>query len=358
MAGVMPVAALALLAWLAPARLGAQNPAAGQQPPPKAPEKAQGPPSGAVEEAPYKIRTRVELVVVPVTVKNAAGQLVSDIRAPEFRIFEDEVEQALEVFSVDPFPISAVVLLDNALETSAAESLQMAAPSIAGGFAEGDEVAVLLFDLLTRPVIHFTPDNDALHSALKRMGVDSRFPGGVGSGPMTAGPRVNQTPAEPRVAPRTQAKGGFIKNIDDAVHTAAELLKDRGRDRRKIIFLVSDGMNSRNNTYSFDETLKLLLTADISVYAIGVGQAALGRVLNPLARYASRTGGDVFYASKRGSLESIFARVTEQARNQYTLAYAPRGTSRNADYHNIEVRVRRPGLNILTRQGYYRVPPP
>jgi hypothetical protein len=35
------------------------------------------------------------------------------------------------------------------------------------------------------------------------------------------------------------------------------------------------------------------------------------------------------------------------------LAYAPAGTDRGAEYHSIEVRVRREGLTILAREGYY-----
>ena len=42
----------------------------------------------------------------------------------------------------------------------------------------------------------------------------------------------------------------------------------------------------------------------------------------------------------------------EEARNQYTLYYSPKG-DRKVDYHTIEVRVRREGLTILARQGYY-----
>jgi len=47
------------------------------------------------------------------------------------------------------------------------------------------------------------------------------------------------------------------------------------------------------------------------------------------------------------------AYCVDRARNQYTLAYAPSGTDRGAEYHSIEVRVRREGLTILTREGYY-----
>jgi hypothetical protein len=52
-------------------------------------------------------------------------------------------------------------------------------------------------------------------------------------------------------------------------------------------------------------------------------------------------------------MEELYSRVTEEARNQYTLAYSPSGTDRSTEYHSIEVRVKREGLTILTREGYY-----
>lgn len=73
------------------------------------------------EDPRARIRTTVELVVVPVTVKDGTGNLVSDLREGEFRIFEDGVEQQISLFSVEAFPLSAVVLLDDGLRKKAAE---------------------------------------------------------------------------------------------------------------------------------------------------------------------------------------------------------------------------------------------
>jgi len=84
-----------------------------------------------------------------------------------------------------------------------------------------------------------------------------------------------------------------------------------------------------------------------------VGRSYLDRKLNRLQSYAHDTGGDVYYAERRNSLEELYSRVTEQARNQYTLAYSPQGNDKGKDYHPVEVRVRRPGLNIITREGYF-----
>jgi VWFA-related protein len=311
------------------------------------------------EDPRTRIRTTVELVVVPVTVKDRQGKLVADVRREEFRIFEDNVEQQIEVFSVDPFPLSAVVLLDNGLKLKTAEQLQSSLPALAGGFSESDEVLVCRFDTIFEPLGDFARDNDKLLTQLKRLDLGKTFPG-QGSGPMTAGPRINAGAGTPGVPGRAQTTlgGRENKNIDDAVYAAGQLLRGRERGRRKIIYLISDGLNSRNNTYSFTDTIKLLLSADISVYAIGVGEAALNRGTAVLSKYARATGGDVFYASKRAELEDLYAQVTEEARNQYTLAYVPQKTDRTLEYHTIEVRVRRTNLGLLARDGYYAAPKP
>jgi VWFA-related protein len=317
-------------------------------------------PAGAFgqEDPRARIRTTVELVVVPVTVKDRAGRLVDDVRQDEFRVFEDGIEQKISLFSVDPFPLSVVLLLDNALKQKPAEQVASTLPAIAGGFSESDEVAICRFDSLFEPLGGFGTDNDKLLTQLKRLELDRTFPG-EGSGPMTAGPRINAAPA-PGAPGRAQTRLGArdTKNVDDALFAAGELLRGRERGRRKIIYLVSDGLNSRNNSASFSDTIKLLLSADISVYAIGVGDALLNRGTSVLAKYAHATGGDVFYAASRADLEGLYSRVAEQARNQYTLAYVPQKTDRTLEYHAIEVRVRRSGLTLLARDGYYVLPKP
>jgi VWFA-related protein len=85
-----------------------------------------------------------------------------------------------------------------------------------------------------------------------------------------------------------------------------------------------------------------------------VGKSLVGeRGLAALQKYAAGTGGDTFFAAKQPELERLYSDVTEEARNQYTLTFQPSGVQKDHDFHPIEVRVRRPGLNVLTRQGYY-----
>lgn len=307
-----------------------------------------------------RIRTTVSLVVVPVTVKNSSGELVTDLQQGDFRILEDGVEQPIAQFSADPFPLSAAILIDDDLKVGTAEKVQKTLAAVASGFSASDEASVWRFDEVPDQISEdFIADNDKLLTQLKQIDLSSSFPGS-GSYTMTNGPRVNTAqPPGPATVPTENNGHPNTKHIDDAIFAAAQQLQDRPPERRRIIFLISDGQNAKNNTHKYDETLKLLLSNNISVYAVGVGEANLNRGVtflgnNVLAKYARATGGDIFYGDvTRENLESLYARVSEQARNQYTIAYSGAHTDRSKPYHSIEVRVRRPGLYLLSRDGYY-----
>jgi len=308
-------------------------------------------PAGFQEDIRQRIRTTSELVVVPVTVMDQRGNFVLDIRREEFRILEDEVEQQIELFSTDPFPLSAVVLIDNALQPQPAERVQQSLGAIAGGFGPSDEVMPCLFETFVEPLSDFVSDNDQLYTKLRAVDLSAELPG-LRAGPLTATPRVTTAPSAGRPMPRSST-GRRAKSILDAVHFAAEALEKRPRDYRKIVLVISDGSSSGSGAYRFDVVRARLLAADVTVYAVGVSKAVVGRSGSVLARLAYETGGDTFYASDRAGLESYYTRVAEQARNQYTLAYIPRRTDRSRTYHSLDVRVRRPDLVVVARQGYF-----
>lgn len=308
-----------------------------------------------------KIVSNVSLIVVPVTVKDSSGELVTDLQRNDFRIFEDGIEQPIEVFSADPTPLVAAIVVDDDLKQSTAEKVQKSLESVASGFGPDDQASLWVFDAVPQKISDdFIADNDKLLTALKRVQLSSSIPG-MGSYAMTAGPRVNTSSMPgPLETPPENNRPPITKHIDDAVYEAGQQLQDRPRDMRRIIFLISDGQNAKNNTHKYDETLRLLLSSDISVYAVGVGEANLNRGTtklgnNVLAKYARATGGDIFYGGvTRANLEELYARVSEQARHQYTLAYSGAHSDRSKPYHSIEVRVKRPGLSLLARDGYYQ----
>jgi VWFA-related protein len=335
---------------------GQSQPQTGQSPPQGAKPQAakqQNPNQGA--DARSRIRIRTELVIVPVTVKNRDGVLMGDLIRDEFRVYCDNVEQQIVYFTSDPFPLSAVVLIDNNLSIKSAEQVQKSLTAISAGFGPLDEVALVTYDQFPNTVADFSFNNDQLFTTLKRLDLESHFPGPPSGGPLTSGATVNGRSAETGLpTPQGVKQEVETKDLDDAVFAAGEMLKGRGRDRRKIIFLISDGNNSRSNTHTLDQTLQMLLNADVSVYSISVGHAFLQKQSTRLERYATTTGGDTFYAGKDRGLENLYSGVTEQARNQYTLTFGPQDTDHTKDFHTIEVRVRRPDLDVTARQGYYQ----
>jgi Ca-activated chloride channel family protein len=297
------------------------------------------------------------LVVLPVTVKDSSGELVPDLHRDEFRIFEDDVEQNIDVFSAEAFPLSLVVLIDNDLKDKDAEQVRASLESIVAGLSETDEAFVCRFDQFFHSGQGFTSDQDKLVAELKRTKLDTEPSVGPPGGPFR-GPSINNHPVDtrPSADPGVQIVGAQpTKALDDAVFAAAQLLHDRGRDRRKVILLISDGVNGgkKFNAVSYDDVVKALLRENITVYSVAVASAYLERKLSRLIGYAKATGGEMFFSAKRESLEKLYSRVTEEARNQYTLGYVPRGTDRSAEFHSVEVRVKREGLTVKTRDRYY-----
>jgi VWFA-related protein len=336
--------------------LAAQEPQKGAAPAPP----QQNPPASAPQNRQGRITFSVNEVVVPVTVKDRSGSLVPDLRIDEFRIFEDNVEQRVSSFRVDPLPISMVLLIDNDLKSKDAKQVSESLRAVVASLSLNDEAFVCRFDQFFHEGKGFVSDQDKLLTELKRTRLDDEPSVGPSSPAISNGPSINghsATSDAPNITGATlNIKGQPTKALDDAVYAAAQLLKDRDpeRQRRKIIFLISDGVNgAKFNTNNYDTVRKELLRNNIAVYGVGVGSAFFERRFERLSKYAHDTGGDVYYGLKSRAMEELYARVTEEARNQYTLAYSPSGTDRGTEYHSIEVRVRREGLTILAREGYY-----
>lgn len=302
----------------------------------------------------FRLRTTVELVLVPVTAKDRRGDLVTDLRREEFRLYENGKEQPIDYFSIDPFPLSAVILVDAGLARAAHEKVQATLPVVPSIFGPADEFALYVFDTYPRQVLDFTYDSEQLRLAVRSLVETSApVPTGITGGPMSAGPRINNWPVGPGVPSTLPRSSKSVKGIHDALYEAALALRDREPGRRRVIFIVSDGLNSRLNTHTYEETRDLLLEQEVSVYAIGVGNARFavgGTVLNT---YARATGGDAYSPVKEDGLASAWSRVAEQARNQYTLVYSARPAPGGREYRRITVRVDRPGVNLLARDGYF-----
>jgi VWFA-related protein len=186
---------------------------------------------------------------------------------------------------------------------------------------------------------------------------------------MASGPSVNGRSLDPGAPPpqaRTYQPEPHVLN--DAILAAALDLAKRGSLRRKVILVISDGQELNSNA-SYRDVLKVLQTYQILVYAVAVGGGSipgyrqLQKIHLPgqaygdiLPRYAAATGGQVFPEMSADAIEGAYQRLTVVARNQYTLGYTTTAAVTGA-YREIEVRVKRPGLQVIAKPGYYPLPP-
>ena len=350
-AAILCSGAYSAIVYALPQQSGSNNP-----PPAQAPATPQEP---KTQQQPG-IRVVTNLVNLSVTVKDGSGNLVPDLHKDEFRIFEDDVEQTVDTFSSDAYPLSLILLIDNDLKAKDAEQVKESIRAVVAALSANDEAFVCRFDQFFHPGKGWTTDQDKLLTELKRTEAEPtmRQDAAPPSAAINNGPTINGHSAigdaPSNIATTMVIKGQTNKALDDAVFASAGLLGDRGKNRRKLILLVSDGQNnSKFNKNNFDVTLKELVRNEVSVYSLAVSSAYFDRKFSRLVDYSKRSGGDVYFAAKQNAMEQLYSRITEEARHQYLLSYIPRGTDRRAPYHAIEVRVKREGLNILTREGYF-----
>ncbi|MFZ0313485.1 MAG: VWA domain-containing protein [Candidatus Korobacteraceae bacterium] len=351
------------------------QPAPGQtnpQPPPPGSQEIKTVPPGSVPSSEngrdelMTLTKTVTFVTVPVTVKDNEGKLVEGLLAKDFSIYEDGSLQKLTFFTSDPFPLSAALIVDQGLPDPVLRKVNQTFSALGGAFGPFDEVAVFTYGNTVSKRQDFG-NSTRMEMALQRIKDDSGNTAGaaVVGGPFGSGPQTNSKPMPGAGQVITPTPESHVLN--DAILMAAQELAHRAPTTRKIIFIISDGQEFGSRA-SYAQVLKVLLTDGIAVYAIGVDTAGMlnkpvSKVHIPgfgysniLPRYVNATGGDVLNEFSKESIESAYQRITLEARNQYTLGYntAQRPSS---NYRDIEVRVKKPGLEISAKHGYYPLPP-
>jgi VWFA-related protein len=321
----------------------------------------------------YKLVVPVNFVQVPVTVKDRSGQLVPSLTSNDFKVYEDGLPQELKFFTADAFPLSAAIVVATDMPASSMKKINESLPALIGAFSQYDEVALYRYGHNTSQISGYTGAANlptATLNRIKRPGRESgpATAGGPFGGPSLNGHSVNDPNATGGRSTDVQTPPREFYVLNDAILLAAQGLSRRDKSRRRVIFVISDG-RELGSTATYDEVKKVLLSNNISVFAVGVDAAAipiydkLNRVRVPgfgtaniLAKYANDTGGNVIAEFDRQGIEQAYAQIAETARNQYTLGYTTRATQAS-NYRTIDVRVLRPNLTVIAKPGYYPLPP-
>ena len=259
------------------------------------------------------------IVLVNTTVQDKAGHAVFGLKRSQFKVFEDGVEQPIDIFAAESTPYAAVILLDTSGSMEERIGIvRSAAIKFLDGLRTDDMAAVFKFDSKVKLLQDFSSSRDIAEEIYD-----------------------------------LKADGYTVLN--DAIVKAAANLAKRPEKRRAIIVL-SDGEDTKSGS-SAGKALKAALAANALIYTVDMSSMENSgpmRMQNRgvLKNFAEKSGG-TFIATPGGSaLRDAFASIAEELGVQYTIGYQPANSKKDGKWHTIEVRVAKPNLQIRARQGY------
>ncbi len=323
------------------------------------------------------IKTYTTFVNVPVTVKDSKGKLVAGLTWRDFKVYENGNYEALRFFSVSAMPLSIVFLIDQSVTRDVMEKVNNSLGAIQGALTPYDEVAVFTYANGSHNWSNgFTGAQSSrvpyVLSMAKASGSEEAVP--VNGGPF-GGCSISKNGfcVDPNVQQGRSVGSSTgtitipkeIHTLNDALLAAAKELSTRPVERRRIIYVISDGKEYGSKA-TYKEVLKYLQTNQIAVYGTLVGDSArwgegyLSRFHLPFTMYDNRlvsyvvqTGGSLDSERNLNGIENSYRAIAEEARNQYTLGYYTHEPVFDSKFRGIDVRVNRPGLDVVAKKGYY-----
>ena len=272
-------------------------------------------------------RVDVKLVNVFVSVTDRNGAPVGGLTRDDFAVSEDGRAQRIAIFErQSDMPLNLTLAVDTS--ESVAKDLAQEQHA-ARGFVEAilrrqDHMSLLGFSSEVRELTPFTNKARDIEQAIARL------------------------------------RGGGGTAFYDAILLGSKRLS--GQRGRKVLVVDSDGDDTvKGATYA--DSVEQALRSEVMIYSlIDVPiEASAGRDLrgeHALITLAEQTGGKSFYLGSEG-LDKAFAKVSEDLRTQYFLAYYPRNQEPGTNFHRIQVTVPKAAgqsYEIRCRTGYYTDP--
>jgi VWFA-related protein len=284
-------------------------------PPAPAEEKVKNP-DGQI----FSMRVDVPIVNLNVNVLlDKTHQFVPGLKADQFLVVEDGVEQRVTSLHMTQTPITAVMLLEFASTSYAfVHDMQNASDSFFRTLRPDDYIAVVTYDMRTHILTDFTNNHDLIADALNSLMI----------------PGFSET------------------NEFDALY---ETLDRMNRiEGRKYIILISSGRDTFSKLTWDKMMAKIKVTQNVTIFTISTGGLARELVdarggMGPITRMdylqadnemrtiANMTGGLSFQPLFQGALPDIFSQINNSIRNQYVLTYRPTNTANDGSYRKIKV---------------------
>ena len=142
----------------------------------------------------------------------------------------------------------------------------------------------------------------------------------------------------------------------DAVHFGCEKLQERadGQPVRRVLIVITDG-DDNSSHFSVREAIAAALQQNVVIIALNTNgePSSLDPKYKQFKEMADVSGGIVLKASSEKDVAKAFKSIQEELRSHYFLAYRPAELNQDGSFRKIKVKVKRHGLHIFYRHGYY-----
>jgi VWFA-related protein len=334
-----------------------------------------------------KLKVQVALVNMPVTVRNAKGDMVNDLDAKDFRITDNGVEQKISHFDLGGDPLSLVILIETSsriepLLPGMRKTGILFTQTVMG--PEG-EAAVVGFNDAVDKLQDFTSDGDTIENVVAHLqtgtsgsklydamavGVDmlsGRMPQPTADRP---GRRRVMLVMSETVDAGSEAKLGEVlrkaqlANVtiySVGLSTTRSELKGKPRDNQPAPIAPPGIMTLPAPPGTVQTPAGQDIASASGVDLLGLAIWAVQHADNKVKDHAMEvacvaTGGAHLSTYKDRTIEKVIDEIGGELHSQYTISYAP-SDSDAIGYHEIKVDVDRKNLKVRTRPGYYVAPP-
>jgi Ca-activated chloride channel family protein len=266
------------------------------------------------------------VVLVPTTVMDRRGAIVSGLPADAFLIAQDNVPQRISSFGEQDIPVSVGIVFDT---SGSMRSVLPQAKSVIRAFLEASNPAdeAFLYTVSNRPEKDSGYTSD-FNSLLERLVFTNA--------------------------------GGSTALVDTLY--AAMLQTRTAHQGRKALLVISDGMDNHSR-YSARELISGATEADIQIYAVSLYDPPRNKKPTELQEERNgiffleelthKTGGFQLTAYGPGDLAGVAAKIGRAMRDQYVIGYVPEHAEQSGKWHSIKVSLKANQGTVYARSGFY-----
>jgi Ca-activated chloride channel family protein len=276
------------------------------------------------------LKLKADLVTVITSVTDSSGNQVNDLTQKDFDIYEDgEAQDIAGFYREGQIPLRLIFLFDTSGSIRHRFDFEQraAAQFFRHLMRPGDQAALMSVSSEAKVSLQFTSELDQLVSALGHL------------------------------------KPEGATALYDGMIMAARYL--RPSEGRHVMVVLSDGTDTVS-TSTLAKALSEAQKSDAIIYGVhSTGVAPSASVQDLAGEFVMKTmcedtGGRAFFPpiyedqkKEARDLDEIYKRLAAEVRAQFVLTYYSKVDPRPGTFRSIRVDVKRPGLQVRARRGYY-----